>query len=132
MKLLVPEKGPKWFWVSIYRVSKSVNVKRNIKDGLLMHTSISTMSSLPSSFLPTFFFFFFFFSLNLSFFLLSSSYLLFMATSLPFILLDSMGFLPFVPKTSPTIFWFLVRISLGLYPLTHWFPAATYCSECAC
>ena len=46
-----------------------------------------------------------------------------MATSLPFILLDSMGFLPFVPKTSPTIFWFLVGISLGLYPLTHWLPS---------
>ena len=37
-----------------------------------------------------------------------------MATSLPFILLEFMGFLPFIPKAIPTIFWFFAGISLGL------------------
>ena len=38
----------------------------------------------------------------------------FMATSFPFILLEFMGFLPFLPKAIPTIFWFFAGISLGL------------------
>ena len=41
---------------------------------------------------------------------------LFMATSLPFILLDSMGFFHFVLKVSPTIFF----VSCGhLFKITH-------------
>ena len=44
----------------------------------------------------------------------TSCLLLFMAISLPFILLEFIGFLPFVPKAVPTIFWFLVSISPGL------------------
>ena len=63
--------------------------------------------------------FFFLNSLNIIFFLLSYYSLLFMATSFPFILLDSMGFLPFVPKTSPIVFGFLWA-SLQDYPLTRW------------
>ena len=54
-----------------------------------------------------------------------------MATSLPFILLDSMGFLPFVPKAQPTVFGFLWA-SLQDYPLTLWLPDHYFCLECAC
>ena len=43
----------------------------------------------------------------------SLSFFLFMATCLPFILLEFMGYLPFDPKAIPTIFSFLLGISPG-------------------
>ena len=59
-------------------------------------------------FLFSFVRFLFFSSLHVfSSFLRMCLLLLFMATSLPFILLEFMGFLPFVPKVVPTIFDFL-------------------------
>ena len=88
--------------------------------------------------LPFFFYHFVFFSFLLWFFFFFFSYsplrgflFLFMATSLPFILLDSMGFLPFVPKASSTIFSFLWAF-LEDYPLTHRLPGHYLCSKCAC
>ena len=54
-----------------------------------------------------------------------------MATSRPFILLNSMGFLPFVPKASPTVFGFLWG-SLQDFPLTSWLPSHYLCSESDC
>ena len=48
-----------------------------------------------------------------------------------FIPLCSMGFLPFIPRTSPTIFGSLWA-SLQACPLTHWLPRHYLCSECAC
>ena len=48
-----------------------------------------------------------------------------------FILLDSMGFLPFVPKALPTVFGFLWA-SLQDYPPTCWLPGHYFYSECAC
>ena len=78
--------------------------------------------------------FLFFCSLIFSFFLTllsvdSSS--LFLATSFPFILLDSIGFLIFVPKTSPTVFSFLWA-SLQDYPLNCWLLGYYLYSKCAC
>ena len=52
------------------------------------------------------------------------------ATSLLFILLDSMGFLPFVPKASPTFFF--LGTFLQDYPLTHWLPDHYLHLECVC
>ena len=40
------EKGPKWFWVSTYKVSKGGDVKRERKGDLLMHASIYAIFSL--------------------------------------------------------------------------------------
>ena len=71
--------------------------------------------------------FFFFFSYSP----LRGFLLLFMATSLPFTLLDSMGYLPFVPKASSTIFSFLWAF-LEDYPLTRRLPGHYLCSKCAC
>ena len=48
-----------------------------------------------------------------------------------FILLDFMGFLPFVPKASSTIFSFLWAF-LEDYPLTRRLPGHYLCSKCAC
>ena len=103
----------------IFRVLEGGSVKRERKDGLLMHASISAMFSL----FPFFYYFLsFLFFYSLFFFLsspLDSSFSLLKATFPLFILLDSMGFLPFVPKASPTVFGFLWT-SLQDYPLTRW------------
>ena len=99
-----------------------------------MHASFSTVFSLFFFFLPLCFILFS--SLILFFFFFSYSplrgfLLLFMATSLPFTLLDSMGYLPFVPKASSTIFSFLWAF-LEDYPLTRRLPGHYLCSKCAC
>ena len=110
---------------SIYRVSGGGSVKRERKGGLLMHTFIFAVSSL-------FLIYHFFFSHSL-FFLLSFPWVLpplLKATSLLFIWLHSMRFLPFVPKASPTIFG--LWASLHVYPLTCWLPGHYICPECAC
>ena len=91
---------------SIYRISGGGSVKKERKGGLLMHASIfCRFFSLPYLILS------FLFVLLLSVF---SSYppswvlpSFIMATSPFFILLHSIGFLPFVPKASPTVFGFL-------------------------
>ena len=83
-------------------------------------------------FLFSFVRFLFFSSLHVfSSFLRMCLLLLFMATSLPFILLEFMGFLPFVPKVVPTIFDFLWT-SLQDCPLNYWLPGHYLCSKCAC
>ena len=88
-----------------------------------------------SSFFFTTLFSFLFFSDSFFFFFsyspLHGFLFLFMATSLPFRLLDSMGFLPFVPKASSTIFSFLWAF-LEDYPLTHRLLGHYLCSKCAC
>ena len=90
-----------------FRVLEGGSIKRERKDGLLMHGSISAMFSL---FLFYYHFLSFLFFYSLFFFISSpvgSSFSLLKATSPLFILLDCMGFLHFVPKASPTVFGFL-------------------------
>ena len=102
------------------------------KCSLLMHAPISLVFTL---FLPFF--------LLLSFLLFSSSQF-FSYSSLrlasvphswlppfPFILLDSVGFLHFIPKAPPTVFGFLWA-SFQDCPLTPWLPSHYLCSERAC
>ena len=112
-------KGPKWFWTLIYRVLESGNVEGEKR------WSIDACLYFYHVFLSSFLFYHLIFlcSLVLSFFLslLFVSLPLFMVTSLPFILLDSMGYLSFVPRASPTIFGFLWA-SLEDCPLTCWLP----------
>ena len=89
-----------------------------------------------SCFLSSFFYhfvFFFFFSDSQFFFSYSPPTFgpIFMATSLPFILLESMGFLHFVLKTSPTVFGFLWA-SLQDFPLIRWLFGHYLYLECAC
>ena len=105
------EKGPKWFWIPIDRVSESGNVERKKKkwstEACLYFCYVF---SLPF-FLPLSFFFCY---LVLSSFLLFSPFSFLPFSWLPlflFILLDDMGFLPFVPKAPPTVFGFFVGIS---------------------
>ena len=114
---------------SIYRVPKGGSVKKERKDGLLMHASIFAVFSL--------FFFYHFLSILFyysQFFFLSSLWVLPFSSYgylSPFILLNSMGFLPFVPKVSPAVFGFL-WVSLQDYPLTCWLPGHYLSLECAC
>ena len=72
LKLYILGKGPRWSYVVTYIVSKHGLVRREGKNGLLMHASITAMLSLFSSLLSLFpFFFFFTYLLLLSFLLLS-------------------------------------------------------------
>ena len=83
-------------------------------------------------FLFSFVRFLFFSSLHVfSSFLRMCLLLLFMATSLPFILLEFMGFLPFIPKAIPTIFGFLQE-SIQDRLLNCWLSGHCLYSECAC
>ena len=89
---------------------------------------------LPYFLSPLFYHFFFSFSillLSFSSYPFCGFFLLLKATSPLLILLDSMGFLPFIPKASPTIFGFLWT-SLQDYLLTRWLPNHYLYLECAC
>ena len=122
-------KRPTWFWILIYRVLKSGNVEGEKR------WSIDVCLYFYRVFLSSFLFYHLIFlcSLVLSLFLalFSMSLPLFMVTSLPFILLNSMGFLPLVPRASPTVFGFLWA-SLQDCPLTRWLLDHYLCLECAC
>ena len=144
-------RGLKWFCVLVYGLNRIEGREKLIYWCMPLFLPYLFLfyvfySSLPLSFIILSLFFFFFSFLYVSFLLYSlfffffpslcvylplSLYTLFMATFLPFILLEFIGFLPFVPKASPTVFGFLWA-SLQDCPLTCWLLGHYLCSECAC
>ena len=137
LKLTVLEKRPKWFQILI---SQSFRVwecheeeKRWSIDACL---NFCHVFSLPSLFVFTTQFSFSSLILNFSLitFSLCSSSLSVVPSQLPlihFIPLNSMGFLPFIPRASPTVFGSLWA-SLQACPLTHQLPSHYLYSDCAC